>query len=139
MNVNEVVANRAHVINGGKLGEKSIIHPNDDVNKSQSSNDTFPTAMHIAAYKKVVEHTIPCVERLQKTFAAKSEAFKKRGKNWPHSLNGCNATHIRSRIFGLCSSIRFRLKSIKKYAATFKPISIGWNCGWHRFEHAERL
>lgn len=52
MNVNEVVANRAHVLNGGKLGEKSIIHPNDDVNKSQSSNDTFPTAMHIAAYKK---------------------------------------------------------------------------------------
>ena len=76
MNVNEVVANRAHVLNGGKLGEKSIIHPNDDVNKSQSSNDTFPTAMHIAAYKKVVEHTIPCVERLQTTFAAKSEAFK---------------------------------------------------------------
>ena len=52
MNVNEVVANRAHVLHGGKLGEKSFIHPNDDVNKSQSSNDTFPTAMHIAAYKK---------------------------------------------------------------------------------------
>lgn len=52
MNVNEVVANRAHVLHGGKLGEKSFVHPNDDVNKSQSSNDTFPTAMHIAAYKK---------------------------------------------------------------------------------------
>ena len=76
MNVNEVVANRAHVLHGGKLGEKSFIHPNDDVNKSQSSNDTFPTAMHIAAYKKVVEHTIPCVERLQRTFAKKSAEFK---------------------------------------------------------------
>lgn len=76
MNLNEVIANRAHVINGGKLGEKSIIHPNDDVNKSQSSNDTYPTAMHIAAYKKVVEHTIPCVKRLQKTFAKKADDFK---------------------------------------------------------------
>ena len=75
MNVNEVVANRAHVLHGGKLGEKSFVHPNDDVNKSQSSNDTFPTAMHIAAYKKVVEHTIPCVERLQKTFAQKAAEF----------------------------------------------------------------
>ena len=76
MNVNEVVANRAHVLHGGKLGEKSFIHPNDDVNKSQSSNDTFPTAMHIAAYKKVVEHTIPCVERLQKTFAKNQQNLK---------------------------------------------------------------
>ncbi|MDO9781606.1 class II fumarate hydratase [Glaesserella parasuis] len=76
MNVNEVVSNRAHVLNGGKLGEKSIIHPNDDVNKSQSSNDTYPTAMHIAAYKKVVEHTLPCVKRLQKTLSDKAAAFQ---------------------------------------------------------------
>ena len=60
MNVNEVIANRAHVLNGGKLDDAvKIIHPNDDVNKSQSSNDTFPTAMSIAAYKMVVEITIP--------------------------------------------------------------------------------
>ena len=60
MNVNEVVAYRAHVLNGGHLGdEKKVLHPNDDVNKSQSSNDTFPTAMHIAAYKQVMEVTIP--------------------------------------------------------------------------------
>ena len=75
MNLNEVIANRAHVLNGGKLGEKSVIHPNDDVNKSQSSNDTYPTAMHIAAYQKVVQHTLPAVKRLQKTLAAKAEAF----------------------------------------------------------------
>ena len=75
MNLNEVVSNRAHVLNGGKLGEKSVIHPNDDVNKSQSSNDTYPTAMHIAAYQKVVQHTLPAVKRLQKTLAAKAEAF----------------------------------------------------------------
>ena len=75
MNLNEVISNRAHVLGGGKLGEKSVIHPNDDVNKSQSSNDTYPTAMHIAAYQKVVQHTLPAVKRLQKTLAAKGEAF----------------------------------------------------------------
>ena len=75
MNLNEVISNRAHVMNGGKLGEKSVIHPNDDVNKSQSSNDTYPTAMHIAAYQKVVQHTLPAVKRLQKTLAAKAESF----------------------------------------------------------------
>jgi fumarate hydratase class II len=77
MNTNEVVANRAHVINGGKLGEgEKLIHPNDDVNKSQSSNDTFPTAMHIAAYKKLVEHTIPAVEYLQNALLEKSKEME---------------------------------------------------------------
>ena len=66
MNVNEVIANRAHVLPADKLGEgKTFIHPNDDVNKSQSSNDTYPTAMHIAAYKMVVEVTIPGIEKLR--------------------------------------------------------------------------
>src|SRR3569623_1689719 len=76
MNVNEVVANRSHVIQGNKLGEgKNYIHANDDVNKSQSSNDTYPTAMHIAAYKMVVDVTIPGVEKLRDELKAKSEAF----------------------------------------------------------------
>ncbi|GAB4250454.1 MAG: class II fumarate hydratase [Ekhidna sp.] len=76
MNSNEVIANRAHVLNGGSLSdEKKIIHPNDDVNKSQSSNDTFPTAMHIASYKMVVENTIPKVKKLRDTLHAKSQAF----------------------------------------------------------------
>ncbi len=75
MNLNEVISNRAHVLNGGKLGEKSVVHPNDDVNKSQSSNDTYPTAMHIAAYQKVVRHTLPAVKRLQQTFATKAAEF----------------------------------------------------------------
>jgi len=77
MNVNEVVANRGHVIKGGKLtDEKKALHPNDDVNKSQSSNDTFPTAMHIAAYKMLVEITIPGVKHLRDALAAKAEEFK---------------------------------------------------------------
>ncbi|OYW18395.1 MAG: class II fumarate hydratase, partial [Sphingobacteriales bacterium 12-47-4] len=68
MNVNEVVAYRGHVLNGGKLGDKTkYLHPNDDVNKSQSSNDTFPTAMHIAAYKILVEVTIPGITKLRNT------------------------------------------------------------------------
>lgn len=75
MNVNEVISNRSHVLAGGQLGEKSEVHPNDDVNKSQSSNDTYPTAMHIACYKKVVEQTLPAISELKATFEAKSKAF----------------------------------------------------------------
>ena len=77
MNVNEVIANRGHVIKGGKLtDEKKFLHPNDDANKSQSSNDTFPTAMHIAAYKMLMEVTIPGVKHLRDALAKKSEEFK---------------------------------------------------------------
>src|SRR5215208_3476707 len=76
MNVNEVIAYRGHVLNGGKLTDaRKVLHPNDDVNKSQSSNDTFPTAMHIAAYKMLVEVTIPGIEKLRNTLAEKSRQF----------------------------------------------------------------
>ena len=139
MNVNEVVANRVHVLHGGKLGEKSFVHPNDDVNKSQSSNDTFPTAMHIAAYKKVVEHTIPCVERLQKTFAKNLQNLKIVVKIGPHSLNGCNSINIRSRILCIRRTIRFRFTCTKKYPSTLKPISTWWYCCGYWFEHTKRL
>jgi fumarate hydratase class II len=77
MNVNEVIAYRAHVMKGGKLtDEKKILHPNDDVNKSQSSNDTFPTAMHIAAYKMVKEITLPGMKKLRDTLEKKSKEYK---------------------------------------------------------------
>lgn len=76
MNVNEVIANRAQVLNGGKLTDKEkVLLPNDDVNKSQSSNDTFPTAMHIAAYIMVKEVTLPGLEKLLKTLQKKSRDF----------------------------------------------------------------
>src|SRR6188472_3315244 len=78
MNVNEVIAYRGHVLNGGQLTDKEkILHPNDDVNKSQSSNDTFPTAMHIAAYKIVVESVIPAIEKLRDTLKEKSTKYMK--------------------------------------------------------------
>ncbi|MGY0650183.1 MAG: lyase family protein, partial [Paraglaciecola chathamensis] len=77
MNVNEVVANRAHVLTGGKLtDEKKAVHPNDDVNKSQSSNDTFPTAMNIAAYKVVVDQVLPAVTHMKDVLDAKAKAYK---------------------------------------------------------------
>ncbi len=77
MNGNEVVSNRAHVLDGNKLGEGiKLVHPNDDVNKSQSSNDTFPTAMHIAAYKMIIENTIPKISKLRDTIADKANAMK---------------------------------------------------------------
>jgi len=76
MNVNEVIANRGHVMQGGNLlDEKKVLHPNDDVNKAQSSNDTYPTAMHIAAYKQVIEITIPGLEKLRDTLDAKAKSF----------------------------------------------------------------
>lgn len=76
MNLNEVIANRAHVLTGGKLTDgKKILHPNDDVNKSQSSNDTFPTAMSIAAYSYLVKHTIPAIKQLQNTLDNKAKDF----------------------------------------------------------------
>src|ERR1700730_16313429 len=78
MNVNEVIAYRGHLLKGGKLTDKEkFLHPNDDVNKSQSSNDTFPTAMHIAGYKMLVETTIPAVEKLKNTLDEKSKKFMK--------------------------------------------------------------
>ena len=77
MNVNEVIANRAHVLAGGTLGEgERPVHPNDDANKSQSSNDTFPTAMHLAAYDRIVQTTLPGVERLRDALSAKAEELK---------------------------------------------------------------
>lgn len=82
MNINEVISNRAHVLNGGKLTDKEkFIHPNDDVNKSQSSNDTFPTAMHISAYKILIEKTIPGIKKLRDTLGEKAEQFKNVVKN----------------------------------------------------------
>src|SRR6187397_118398 len=76
MNANEVISNRAIELAGGAMGSKKPIHPNDDVNKAQSSNDTFPTAMHIAAAEQTVHHLVPALDRLRSTLDAKSHAFE---------------------------------------------------------------
>ena len=118
MNVNEVVAYRGHVMMGGDLmDEKKSIHPNDDVNKSQSSNDTFPTAMHIAAYKILIENTIPGIEKLRDTLDAKSKAFMhvvKIGRT--HFMDATPLT-LGQEMSGYVSQLNHGLKAIKNTLA----------------------
>ena len=114
MNMNEVVSNRAHVFNGGTLGRRhNVIHPNDDVNKSQSSNDTFPTGMHIASYKMVVETTIPGVEKLRDTLRRKSQGVYECGKIWSHTFDGCNATNWWQELSGYVSQLDHGLRALR--------------------------
>jgi fumarate hydratase class II len=126
MNVNEVVSNRAHVLKGEKLGEgKPFIHPNDDVNKSQSSNDTFPTAMHIAAYKSLVEITIPGIELLRDTLAKKSEEFKQIVKiGRTHWMDATPLT-LGQEFSGYVSQLDHGLKAIKNSFAHLSEIALG--------------
>jgi fumarate hydratase class II len=126
MNMNEVIANRAHVISGGKLGEgKRSIHPNDDVNKSQSSNDTFPTAMHIAAYKMIVETTIPGVELLRNTLAEKSEIFKDFVKTGRTHLMDATPLTLGQEFSGYVSQLDHGLKSLKSTLDHLQELALG--------------
>ena len=126
MNVNEVVSNRAHVLAGGKLGEgTSPIHPNDDVNKSQSSNDTFPTAMHIAAYKILIENTIPSVEKLRNTLAKKVEDFKDFVKNGRTHWMDATPLTLGQEFSGYVSQINFGLKALKNTLAHLTELALG--------------
>jgi fumarate hydratase class II len=125
MNVNEVIANRAHVLNGGQLGEKTIIHPNDDVNKSQSSNDTFPTAMSISAYKRVVETTIPGVEKLKKTLAEKAEIFKDIAKTGRTHLMDATPLTLGQEFSGYASQLDHALKAIKNTLPHLSELALG--------------
>ena len=125
MNVNEVIANRAHVLNGGQLGEKTIIHPNDDVNKSQSSNDTFPTAMSISAYKRVVETTIPGVEKLRKTIAGKAETFKDIAKTGRTHLMDATPLTLGQEFSGYASQLDHALIAIKNTLPHLAELALG--------------
>jgi fumarate hydratase class II len=125
MNVNEVIANRAHVLNGGQLGEKTIIHPNDDVNKSQSSNDTFPTAMSISAYKRVVETTIPGVEKLRKTIAEKAETFKNIAKTGRTHLMDATPLTLGQEFSGYASQLDHALIAIKNTLPHLAELALG--------------
>jgi fumarate hydratase, class II len=126
MNVNEVVAYRAHVLNGGQLSDKEkFLHPNDDVNKSQSSNDTFPTAMHIAAYKMLVETTIPGIEKLRDTLAAKSKEFinvVKIGRT--HFMDATPLT-LGQEFSGYVSQLDHGLKAIKNSLPHLSELALG--------------
>ncbi|HRG28542.1 MAG TPA: class II fumarate hydratase [Chitinophagales bacterium] len=126
MNVNEVVAYRGHVMMGGDLmDEKKAIHPNDDVNKSQSSNDTFPTAMHIAAYKILIENTIPGIEKLRDTLDAKSKAFMhvvKIGRT--HFMDATPLT-LGQEMSGYVSQLNHGLKAIKNTLEHLSELALG--------------
>lgn len=126
MNVNEVVANRGHVIQGGQLtDEKKVLHPNDDVNKSQSSNDTFPTAMHIAAYQILVEVTIPGIEKLRDTLAAKSKELMdvvKIGRT--HFMDATPLT-LGQEFSGYVSQLDHGIRAIKNTLAHLSELALG--------------
>lgn len=126
MNVNEVVAYRAHVVNGGSLlDEKKYVHPNDDVNKSQSSNDTFPTAMHIAAYKILVEQTIPGIEKLRATLHAKAQEFMpvvKIGRT--HFMDATPLT-LGQEFSGYVSQLDHGLRAIRNSLAHLSELALG--------------
>ncbi len=126
MNVNEVIAYRAHVLNGGALTDKEkVLHPNDDVNKSQSSNDTFPTAMHIAAYQVVMETTIPGIEKLRDTLEQKSKDFMhvvKIGRT--HFMDATPLT-LGQEISGYVSQLNHGLKAIRNTLPHLSELALG--------------
>jgi fumarate hydratase, class II len=126
MNVNEVVAYRGHVINGGKLADKEkYLHPNDDVNKSQSSNDTFPTAMHIAAYKILMETTIPGITLLRNTLDKKAKAFKKVVKIGRTHFMDATPLTLGQEFSGYVSQLDHGLKAIKNTLAHLSELALG--------------
>lgn len=125
MNVNEVISNRALVLSGGELGEKSPIHPNDDVNKSQSSNDTFPTAMHIAAYKKVITLTLPAVEKLRNTLLNKSEKFKDVVKIGRTHLMDATPLTLGQEFSGYVAQLDHAIKAIKNTLTHLSELALG--------------
>ena len=108
------------VLNGGRLGEKSPVHPNDDVNKSQSSNDTFPTALHIAAYKKVVGQTIPKVRALQETLSSKANDFKDIVKIGRTHLQDATPLTLGQEFSGYATQLQYAIEATK---ATLKHLS----------------
>ncbi len=126
MNVNEVVAYRGHVLKGGALSDKDkFLHPNDDVNKSQSSNDTFPTAMHIAAYKMLIEVTLPGIEKLRNTLAEKSKAYMhvvKIGRT--HFMDATPLT-VGQEFSGYVSQLDHGMKAIKNTLAHLSELALG--------------
>ena len=126
MNVNEVIAYRAHVMNGGQLSDKDkALHPNDDVNKSQSSNDTFPTAMHIAAYKILAEVTIPGIEKLRDTLAEKSKAYIRVVKIGRTHFMDATPITVGQELSGYVSQLDHGLKALKNTLPHLSELALG--------------
>ena len=126
MNVNEVIANRAHVLLGGKLSdEQKKIHPNDDVNKSQSSNDTFPTAMHIAAFKMLTEQTIPKIEALRDMLHVKEKEFAEVVKIGRTHFMDATPLTLGMEISGYVAQLDHGLRALKNTFGHLSEIALG--------------
>jgi fumarate hydratase class II len=126
MNANEVIANRGHVLSGGNLKDtEKVLHPNDDVNKSQSSNDTFPTGMHIAAYKMLVEKTIPGVEQISDTLKAKSDEFMQVVKIGRTHLMDATPLTLGQEFSGYVSQLEHGLKALRNTLPHLSEIALG--------------
>lgn len=126
MNLNEVIANRAHEIMGGTLTERTkTVHPNDHVNLSQSSNDTFPTAMHIAAYTLIVEHTLPALKKLQQAFDQKAEAFGHIVKIGRTHLMDATPLTLGQEFSGFSSLLEHGIKALKNTLGQLSELAMG--------------
>jgi fumarate hydratase class II len=126
MNCNEVIANRAHVLLGNKLGEgKRLIHPNDDVNMSQSSNDTFPTAMHIAAYEKLVSYTLPSIDKLITTLSVKSDELSEIVKIGRTHLMDATPISLGQEFSGYVSQLKHGVRSLKNSLSHLSELALG--------------
>ena len=125
MNVNEVIANRAIEIKGGEIGSKTPIHPNDDVNKSQSSNDTYPTAMHIAAYIALTQTTIPKLELLAETFEKKSREYMKVVKIGRTHLMDATPLTVGQEFSGYATQLRHGVQAIKNTFPHLRELALG--------------
>jgi fumarate hydratase class II len=126
MNVNEVIAYRGHVLNGGKLADKEkILHPNDDVNKSQSSNDTFPTAMHIAAYKILHDLTLPALENLKHTLDQKSKDFMQVVKIGRTHFMDATPLTLGQEFSGYASQLDHGIKAVKNTLTHLSELALG--------------
>lgn len=125
MNINEVIANRAQVLRGLKIGDEPFIKANDDVNKSQSSNDTFPTAMHIAAYKIVVEHTIPKLIQLKNTLQQKSEEFKSIVKIGRTHLMDATPLSLGQEMSGYAAQMDYGIRALHSTLPHLSEIALG--------------
>ena len=126
MNCNEVISNRSHVLLGNKLGEGGrLVHPNDDVNMSQSSNDTFPTAMHIAAYRKIVGYSIPAIEKLKNTLAAKSIAMAEIVKIGRTHFMDATPISLGQEFSGYVSQLSHGIKALRNTLPHLSELAMG--------------
>ncbi len=125
MNVNEVIANRAQILAGKSYDDENVVHPNDDVNKSQSSNDTFPTGMHIAGYKMVLETTIPGIEQLRDTLQKKSKEFGKVVKIGRTHLMDATPLTLGQEFSGYVSQLNHGLKALRNTLEHLSELALG--------------